>query len=124
MRTRLLKGLMALLICATAWTGLGTGVADASLGQCGSGYWCYWSGASYSGTFYSFSGSGNTGTIAVKSFYNNGATGRGVKWYSGSNYSGTYHGCTSVGYGSGSWNVTARSHKWNPTAGGQCTGVW
>ena len=49
---------------------------------------------------------GNTGTISLRSFYNNGSTGRGVKWYSGTNYSGTYHGCTSTGYGSGNWAST------------------
>lgn len=103
MTKRAARAVVALILCVTGLVGVGASPAEASIGQCNSGYWCYWGSAEYTGTFYSFSGSGNTGTITVRSFYNNGATGRGVKWYSGTNYSGTYHGCTSVGYGSGSW---------------------
>lgn len=124
-RRILAKAAIVLGMVVGGAVGLEPAPASASIGQCTSGGWCYWSSTNFSGTFYRFTGGGNTGTITLRSFYNNGSTGRGVKWYSGTNYSGTYHGRTSTGYGSGNWaSTTARSHKWNPTANGQCSGSW
>jgi hypothetical protein len=105
-RRILAKAAIVLGMVVGGAVGLEPAPASASIGQCTSGGWCYWSSTNFSGTFYRFTGGGNTGTITLRSFYNNGSTGRGVKWYSGTNYSGTYHGCTSTGYGSGNWAST------------------
>lgn len=73
MKPSAIARLAAVLLGASITVGMNTSPAQASLGQCTSGYMCAWSGPNYSGTFKRFSSTGSyqsIGLTTVGSYYN------------------------------------------------------